>query len=140
MLKSRQLYDVLAGIRCRKLIILDTCRSGDVASNPVRDLTRDGVPLLIFSSCERSQESLEPKPKFGKHGLFTQSLLLALKESAGKGKLRTKAVTARELAASIRDTLPKLLKELDQDVNVQTPVFYPSRESRDFGLAVLCRP
>jgi WD40 repeat protein len=137
MLTSRELYNLLASIPCRKLIVLDTCRSGDVASNPIRDLTRDGVPLLIFSSCDATQQAFEPTPEYGKHGLFTQCLLRALADSsAGKGKKRLRAVTARDLALSIRDELPKLLHALAPE-ETQTPVFYPPLPP---PLLVLCKP
>src|SRR5262249_32611680 len=38
-LTSRKLYDLLSDIPCRKLVLLDACRSGAVVSNPLRDLT-----------------------------------------------------------------------------------------------------
>jgi hypothetical protein len=140
VLSSRQLYDLLSQIPCRKVVFLDTCRSGDVASNPLRDLTRDGVPLLIFSSCDISQEALEPLKGVGRiqHGFFTQSILETLKPSAdAEGKRRLQPVSARELADSIRGKLQEILREYKQPENSQTPVFllgaFPNVD-------VLCRP
>src|SRR5262249_51788609 len=39
-LTSKKLYDALTAIPCSKMVILDCCHSGDVASNPARDLSR----------------------------------------------------------------------------------------------------
>jgi serine/threonine protein kinase len=126
VLTSRRLYDLLARIPCRKLIILDTSRSGDVASTPTRDLTREGVPLIVFSACAGSGTSLEPVPALGNHALFTQCLLEALgakfkvADTNGDGVL-----DLRELAGYVQKQMPKLLLSLNVESNAQTPVFYP---------------
>jgi WD40 repeat protein len=151
-LTSRQLYEVLAEIPCRKLVILDTCHSGDVAVNPLRDLMRDGVPFLVFSSCSASQSSLEPKPGsklppgIGKHGLFTQCLLDTLEDSeqAAKKK-RSRPVTARDLAVAVRSGVPLLIKRLNLKGPEydQTPVFLAAQDDPEDlppPLFVLCKP
>jgi hypothetical protein len=123
-LTGQELCNVLAGIRCRKLIFLDASRSGDVAST----LNHDAVPLLVFSSCKRSEESLEPKPKYGKHGLFAQCLLEALGERfqvADANKDGT--LDLRELVIYVKKRMLELLDSLDTDYDEQTPVFSPSR-------------
>jgi uncharacterized caspase-like protein len=148
-LTSRKLYDALAGLRCHKLVIIDACRSGDVAITPLRDLTRDGVPLLIFSACDPGKSALEPKN--GKHGLFTQCLLEALgaqlsdtaRQQAGQelrlpgGKPLHTVLSADQLARSIRGRLRELLEELKLDDDAQTPVFFPRQVPK---IGVLCKP
>ena len=127
MLTSRELYDLLADIRSRKLILLDTCAIP--ATWPAirwHDLTGEGVPFLVFSSCERSQSSYESPKGKGNHTLFTQCLLDVLEtsaEAAGK-KRQTRMVTARELADAVRTKLPLRLKEFNvKEEDWQTPVF-----------------
>jgi uncharacterized caspase-like protein len=139
VLTIRELYDLLSNIRCGKLLILDTINSGNVPSNPMRDLTRDGAPFLIFSSCEGSQVSYEPIVGKGDNGLFTQCLLDELKTSAeAEGKRRTRLVTARELAEAVRSKLQMRLKELKVPERVwQTPVFLPRVQP---DLPILCKP
>jgi hypothetical protein len=135
-LTSRRLYDALAEVRCSKLLIVDCCHSGDVASNPLRDLSREGVPFLILSACKNDQAALEPKK--GGHGLFTQSLLETIADSTtARGKRRARELRANAIGASIRRRLPDLLARYKEEADVQTPEFLP----RDLtGDAVLCKP
>jgi hypothetical protein len=130
----------LADLPCYKLIILDACHSGAVTSNPVRSLTPEGIPFLIFSSCHADQQSLEPRkpphPVLGKHGLFTRCLLESVEKSS------TKVVTTAEMSRSIDKHLAELLREVNkltprQERHEQTPVFYPDPLPR---LPVLARP
>jgi hypothetical protein len=82
-------------------------------------------------------------PGIGKHGLFTQCLLDILEDSEqAAGKKRLKPVTARDLAVSIRSSMPVLLRKLKQPENEQTPVFVPSQDPEDLPppLFVLCKP
>jgi hypothetical protein len=122
LLTSQKLYTLLARIRCRKLLILDACRSGDVASN----LTREGVPLLVFASCAATQQAFEPTPGYGKHSLFAQCLFDALGsgfETADANK--DGVLDLRELASYVSKRLPEILRELAPE-GKQTPVFYPA--------------
>ncbi len=109
-LSSKDLYEILATIKCRKWIILDTCRSGGVgvSSDPLRDLTREGMPFLIFSSCERDESALELKKGPMKHGFFTQSFINAIDAAAQPaGKPWMTPVTADEAAGrDPQDTPP----------------------------------
>jgi uncharacterized caspase-like protein len=140
-LSSKDLYEILARIKCRKLIILDTCRSGGVASDPLRDLTREGMPFLIFSSCERDESSLELRTGPIKHGFFTQSLLDAIGSSAqADGKGRMSPVTALFLKDQISVGVQKLVARFQKETREklkQTPVFVIDTAPRE---GVLCRP
>jgi WD40 repeat protein len=139
-LDSRRLYDRLVHLRCRKVILLDTCHSGAVAiqSDPVRALTRDGVPLFIFSACGVDELSAG----YGGHGIFTGAILSAVQGSGphadqdGDGH-----VDARELAVYLRREVPRRLAEIvkkeearDTDVGKdasQHPVVFPQDPGRD---------
>jgi hypothetical protein len=144
-LGAAALHRALAGIRCRKLILLDACRSGDVKSPPDRDLSRDGGDFLIFTACKGYQSALEPKAaavrpggKLLDHGLFTQGLLAALGEPAKVGKDGRQApITARELADTVSATIEELLGPGSQDT--QEPDFLPER-ARMPRVRVLSRP
>lgn len=117
-LTSKDLYDALVKVRCRKIVILDTCRSGEAAktlipSDAVRDMSRDGKPMLIMASCQADEKALEPEfydPKADIHnGYFTHSLLKLVGRSEDGKKLgRTRLVTFRDL----REALPKELKQV----------------------------
>lgn len=139
-LTSARLYELLAGIRCRKLVILDACHSGDVASNPIRDFNRDGVPFIIMSACGIHQKAGEPNAGFGvDNGFFTLCLLEALGEPAtSKGKPRRRALTPVELRQAVSSRLPPLLKEWNvKPEDQQVPVYFPEPLP---ALRLLARP
>ena len=113
LLTSRQLYEILAEIKCRKLLILDTCHSGDVASNPVRDLMRDGIAWLIFSSCDPKQQSNEPAKGIGRvrHGFFTECILETIKPAANAGgRRRLQLITAGQVVLQDDELAPQLVR------------------------------
>jgi WD40 repeat protein len=139
-LRGLRLTRELSELPCYKLIVLDACHSGSVTSNPVRALTPEGIPFLVFSSCHADQQSLEPKkpphPILGRHGLFTRCLLEAVEKSSSR------VVTTVEMSRSIDRQLAELLREVNklssrQEKHEQTPVFYPDPLPR---LPVLARP
>jgi hypothetical protein len=138
-LTSKQLHDALAEIRCAKLVLLDCCHSGSVASNPLRDLVREGVPFLILSACKGNQAALEPQfAAGGKHGFFMQSLLDAIGSSdKARGKPREKLVTAAELGLVIRRRLAEILVDFKQRPENQVPEFLPPNLTLD---PVFCKP
>src|SRR5438477_7025550 len=76
------LYEKLAAIQGRKVVILDACHSGEAAANPVRSLVPGGQGPIIIASCDRNQSSFED-PKDKKHGLFTYALIEALGDKFG---------------------------------------------------------
>jgi hypothetical protein len=105
--------------------------------SPLRDLTREGVPLLLLSSCRADQSALEPKKK-GAHGFFTRAILDAVDDAGrAKGKRRGQAVRADELRDAIVRRLPELLGEYKVSADEQVPEFLPLRLTGD---AVLCKP
>jgi WD40 repeat protein len=132
-LTSKDLHELLSTTQGRKVLFLDACRSGAlVRSHPLRDLNRDGARLLIFSACKPDESALEPLPRFGKNGLFTQCLVDAIR------KAKKREVTAPDIRDSLLAGLPVLLKGLQQEPNAQNPVFlFPER---DLSRALLIKP
>lgn len=82
---TEDLYRLLTKIPCRKIVLLDTCRSGTIISNPIRNLTPDGVGPIILASTTPGQSALEdPKGSSTScgmvYGLFSLALVQALGE------------------------------------------------------------
>jgi hypothetical protein len=124
-----RLADALSRLPCNKLIVLDACHSGAVASNPIRALTPEGVRFLIVSSCRTDQKSFEPgkgDTSLGKNGLFTRCFLEAIEKSPSR------VITGQDLSGAIRNRLDTLLHDIrarardNAQKNLQqTPVFLP---------------
>jgi WD40 repeat protein len=125
-ISSEVLFEKLAAIPCRKVVLLDACRSGEIAFNPVRSLTPGGQGPIILSACDRTQAAFEHKdPKVG-HGLFTYALLQALGEQFAKADLDgDDFLDANELYLYTRRRMPELLKENGLPESVQVPIRFP---------------
>ncbi|MFO0930871.1 MAG: caspase family protein [Gemmataceae bacterium] len=139
---ARDLHDLLAKIKGRKLLLIDACHSGAVGSNPHSDIS-EGAPFLILSACRPNQEAIEPTELalvrgVDKHGLFTQGLLTVLGGDAnGKPAARQRTVTARQLGVGVRSRIAALLQLLEKTEDVQVPEFTPADLPR---IDLLCRP
>jgi len=72
---GEQIYDRLVDLKCRKLVLLDACHSGDVAVNPVRQLCLDGMGPVVISACRPDQSALTDDLE---GSLFTQCVNEAL--------------------------------------------------------------
>lgn len=124
-----ELYNKLAALRCRKIVFLDACHSGEAAFNPVRSLTPGGVGPIIYAACDRSELAYEHPTK--KNGLFTLAALHALGEGFpdsdrdGDGQIDT-----RELIDSIRRKIPDLLRETGRADDLQNPQCFPRQPDR----------
>ncbi len=127
-LTSEVLYEKLAAINCRKLVLLDACHSGEAVSNPVRSLTPGGQGPVIIAACDRNQQSYENK-KFA-HGLFTAAVLEALGDQFAKADQDgNKKLDSRELYMYTLDRIPQLLRDIEQDERKQVPpMFEPLRQ------------
>ncbi len=142
VLHVQALGEALRTLKCRKFILLDACHSGDVASHPIRDLTPQGVPMLIFSACRPDEKSLEvrkalPGGKVLNFALFTQAILEACDAVDDPGdRMFQRAdanhdgkLSATELANFIRRRVDEQLAELRRDGAIdgdtkQTPVIF----------------
>jgi WD40 repeat protein len=129
---SADLYEKLAAIPCRKVVLLDACRSGDLAASPVRDLTPGGKGPTILAACGRGEKSFEDT-RLGKagHGLFSFALIEALGEkfdaadkSPADGRL-----DAQEIFDYVEARLPALLKDVGKE-GAQNPTHFPAELDR----------
>jgi WD40 repeat protein len=131
---NQELYDKLAEIAGRKIVLLDACHSGfaaTAADNPVRALAPTGQGPIIIAACDRNQLSLESKER--KHGLFTAALLEALGEKFGDAAADKKTLDAGEMFRYTRRRMPSLLKELKPPAPefAQRPIMF-APEDMDF--------
>ena len=91
------LYEKLAAITGRKLVILDASHSGEMVANPVRSLVPSGQGPFILAGCDRNQSSYEDA-KGMKHGLFTYALLEVLGDKFAEADTNgNKELDGREL-------------------------------------------
>jgi WD40 repeat protein len=131
---SAQLFEKLARIPCRKLILIDACHSGNATANLVRNLTPSGQGPVVLAACDRNQQSYElPKRN---HGVFTYAVLQAFGDeyplaAGGPGK----DLTVRKLFEYTRRKVPDLLEEIDLNRYQQVPVLFAPQED-PYPLAV----
>jgi WD40 repeat protein len=121
-LSSHKLYDALAKLSCHQLVLLDACHAGDVASNPLQDLRRNGVGAVILAACKNSQVAYEDPEK--ERGFF----LLALEEAIGKDFKADRGgkgvIEPADLAEYIVREVPRLLHKADPTLR-QDPAVSP---------------
>jgi uncharacterized caspase-like protein len=123
-LTSRELYEALAAIPCRKIVFLDACHAGDLASTPVRDLTPGGKGPTILAACSRGESSWEDPKR--RHGVFTYALLEALGQAFEQAdENRDGRLDARELFQYTDARLPALLREINKEGS-QHPTRFPA--------------
>lgn len=140
---ARDLHDLLAKIKSRKVLLIDACHSGAVSNSPNAAISEGAAPFLILSACRGDQEAIEPTELalvrgVDKHGLFTQGLLTVLGgEANGKPAARQRTVTARQLGVGVRSRIAALLQLLEKTEDVQVPEFTPADLPR---IDLLCRP
>jgi WD40 repeat protein/uncharacterized caspase-like protein len=110
-LSAEELFDRLAKVNCRKLVLLDACHSGGAAeANLIRRLVPDGQGPVVIAACTQRQLSLE-HPKF-KHGLFTYAVLQALGPEFNRADRDNDGViTPAELFRYVEGRIPRLVEE-----------------------------
>lgn len=116
----------LSGLRCKKLVLLDTCHSGNVVpiqtagaaplKAAIRPLKQDDI--LILAATDVGQAALEIS-SLG-HGVFTQAILDGF---AGKADVqKDDEIYLQELAKFVELEVPKRTR----DLKLQTPRSFPS--------------
>lgn len=126
-LSAEELFEALAKVNCRKVVLLDACHSGEAAAaNLVRRFVPDGHGPFVVASCDQGQVSFEDA-RAG-HGVFTAAVLDAL----GPGYRRADADTdgalgADELYEYVSDQLPGLLRRAGKAADAQQPICFPRR-------------
>ncbi len=125
-LSAEELFAALAKINCRKVVLLDACHSGRVATpNLLRRCVPNGRGPLIIAACDQGEQSYE-HPKYG-HGVFTYAVLDALDKDRGYRKAdydSDGALSPEELFDYVAEKVPGLLKRVGL-MEPQTPVSYP---------------
>jgi WD40 repeat protein len=121
---GRELYEKLADIPCRKLVLLDACHAG-ASINPVRSLTPGNKGPIILAACDQSQLSFE-HPSIGDgHSLFTYALVEALGDQFSRADQNgDRLLDARELFAYAQGRLPELLRQAGFKAS-QDPIHFP---------------
>jgi WD40 repeat protein len=107
-LTTDALYRQLTSLRCRKLVLLMTCRSGDalqrtVRGDPVRELTPGGVGPAVLTACKPHESAIVPDDG----SLFCHALV-----EAGR---RQERLDVRGLVDFVRARVPQLLQELQEE-------------------------
>jgi WD40 repeat protein len=122
-----ELYEKLAAIKCRKVVLLDACHSGAIGDdNQIRSLTPGGQGPIILAACDRGQQSFEDE-KVG-HGLFTYALLRAMNEEfAGADRDGDSYLDANEMYSFIYKRMQELLKEVGAREGAQVPILFPDK-------------
>ncbi len=127
-LAADQLFKVLVRIPCRKLILLDACRSGSLTSGPTGDLLPAGKGPAILAACDHKQRSFEHEafgePGRGGHGAFTKAVLEALGREFDKADASPKdgRLDEQELHRYVLGRMPALLKQIGQGERSQVPL------------------
>jgi uncharacterized caspase-like protein len=137
-LSAEELFELLAKVNCRKLVLLDACHSGGATeSNLVRRLVPDGQGPVVIAACTQRQLSLE-HPNF-KHGLFTYAVLQALGDDFRRADRDANGrLSPAELFRYVEDRIPRLVEEAfpaDKDGTEppsQTPISFP-RDLKSLG-------
>ncbi len=131
-LTSHVLFEALAKLCCRKLVLLDVCHSG-LAANPVRGLTPGGKGPTILAACDKSEGAIEEDTI--QHGLFTFALVEALDKSFDNAdRDRNQKLDADELFIYAETRVPELLEKYKLNES-QNPTRFPLQPDR-FPLAV----
>jgi len=118
------LFEALAQINCRKLVLLDTCHAGGaIEANVLRRFIPNGQGPTVIAACDQSELSFEDN-KLG-HGVFTYAVLEALGPKFRNADANTDGIlTATELYEYLADRVPALVREV-RPGNTQNPICFP---------------
>ena len=126
---SHDLFEALAAIPCRKVVLLDACQAGGLSTSPVRDLTPGGLGPTILAACGRGERSYEDKrlgKRKGGHGLFSFAVLQALDQTVATlpDNLDRRLGPRGLFDAVVERHLPALLRAIKKE-GAQNPVHFP---------------
>jgi uncharacterized caspase-like protein len=117
-----EVFDALAGVNCRKVVLLDVCHAGQaLEQNAVRRFLPGDHGPLVLAACDANEKSFEPAEV--KHGLFTAALL----EAVGPDRRAYKdgALTARGLSDYVKERVPELRRRITgRPTSDQHPIEY----------------
>ena len=122
-LSGEELFDALAGINCRKLVLLDACHAGGASET---NLLRRCIPNGQGRSSSRratSEKSFEDDKL--RHGVFTYAVLEAFgKKFRAADRNSDGVLTPEELFAYVSEQVPELMKDVKPG-NTQNPICFP---------------
>jgi WD40 repeat protein len=127
------LVELLAKIKMQnKLVILDTCYSGEASEDMIEDLINPSIQkianygLSVYAGSGKKEEALEG---YKGHGLFTYTLLEGLKniKKIGNGD---KKITVSELGSFIETQVPVYAEKVNF---IQTPLFEKRGDNFELG-------
>lgn len=135
-LTSEALYDALAAIPARKLLLLDACHSGGVVADGVRALTPEGRGPAIITAARADEVAFEHPS--ARQSLLSRAVIDALTrdfaaadgdsngrlEAAELGEYSARRVP--ELLAALSPYLPESQRSLRQHPQVYPPAFAPA--------------
>ncbi len=126
IITADELYEELAGINCRKMVLLDVCRSGWAAKTDViRKFVPNGLGPFVLAACGPGQKSYENDDL--KHGLFTAALTEAITVGAKKNAAFPVADTDRDGTLSCQELFDYIRKRVTEERDDQTPTCFPDR-------------
>jgi WD40 repeat protein len=127
-LSGEELFDLLADVKCRKLVLLDTCHAGGaIETNLLRRFIPNGQGPFVIAACDQSEQSFEDN-KLG-HGVFTYAVLEAFGSQFRKADVNSDGqLSPKELFDYVRDRVPELMKEVKPG-NTQNPICFPHADS-----------
>jgi WD40 repeat protein len=123
-IRGEELIAGLSRLNCRKLVLLDTCRSGRVIEG---GLLRRLIPLgqgpTIIAACDLHEQSYEDAQL--EHGVFTQAILEALGQRFRAADRNSDgSLTVEELYQYVARRVPELLQGRGVEYQ-QHPVCFP---------------
>ena len=113
VLKWSDIYESLSQLKCKKLIIFDTCYTGGIDISNFKDGFKD---TIILTSTSKGQLASECKEQ--KNGCFTHAIKKGLEEGLSADLNGDNQVMITELKDYI-------LKELEQLTNQKPDIFIP---------------
>jgi WD40 repeat protein len=141
-LRIKEIYDALADLPCRKLVLLDACHSGNVTTprdvNLVRALSEGGVGPVVMAACEPRESAWEDRLIYDRaSGLFTVAILQALDEQFDRAARKKKHLDLVDLEVYVRRRVPELLDTIRKSnpnalkATQRPSVFLPRLELRE---------
>ncbi len=141
-LTGQEIYEALAQVTCRKVLLLDACHSGTVGLDPVRSVTPSAVGPVILSACAPDQLATESKllgaleAEGRAQGLFAIAMILAFEDDFDKvdGDIdpaqKNGKIDAEELSHYLVRKVPQLLKRISPRDEQDPRAFLPKLEKR----------
>jgi WD40 repeat protein len=122
-LGAEELFDALATVNCRKLVLLDACHAGGaLETNLLRRFIPNGQGPVVIAACDQNQLSFEDDT-LG-HGAFTYAVLEALGPKFRADRNRDGELSPAELYEYVADRVPVLARDIAPG-NRQNPICFP---------------